>query len=26
MRRDTFMANPQGNFVVRFRADNPGVW
>lgn len=26
MRRDTFMVRPQGNFVVRFVADNPGVW
>lgn len=25
-RRDTFVAPPQGNFVVRFVADNPGVW
>ena len=24
MRRDVFMVNPNGNFVVRFRADNPG--
>lgn len=23
MRRDTFMVRPQGNFVIRFRADNP---
>ena len=26
MRRDTFMVNPYGNIVLRFRADNPGVW
>ncbi|WPH03356.1 Hypothetical protein R9X50_00623500 [Acrodontium crateriforme] len=26
MRRDTFMVYPQSNFVVRFKADNPGVW
>ena len=26
MRRDTLMVRPQGNFAVRFRADNPGVW
>ena len=26
MRRDTFMVHPQGSFVIRFRADNPGVW
>ncbi|EMC92270.1 hypothetical protein BAUCODRAFT_126264 [Baudoinia panamericana UAMH 10762] len=26
MRRDTLMVRPQGNFVVRFKADNPGVW
>lgn len=26
MRRDTIMVRPQGNFVIRFRADNPGVW
>ncbi|CAI7624527.1 unnamed protein product [Penicillium manginii] len=25
-RRDTFVAPPQGNFVIRFVADNPGVW
>ncbi|KAJ6113454.1 hypothetical protein N7523_006771 [Penicillium sp. IBT 18751x] len=25
-RRDTFVAPPMGNFVVRFVADNPGVW
>ena len=23
MRRDTFMVNPNGNIVLRFRADNP---
>ncbi|KAM0323902.1 hypothetical protein ACHAQA_008483 [Verticillium albo-atrum] len=26
MRRDTVFAEPNGNFVLRFRADNPGVW
>nr|OQO26383.1 hypothetical protein B0A51_06945 [Rachicladosporium sp. CCFEE 5018] len=26
MRRDVVMVNPQGNFVIRFKADNPGVW
>lgn len=26
MRRDTFWVRPNGNFVIRFRADNPGVW
>ncbi|MDI1487725.1 MAG: hypothetical protein OHK93_006997 [Ramalina farinacea] len=26
MRRDTFMVRPNGNFVIRFRADNPGIW
>lgn len=26
MRRDTFMVNPNGNLVLRFRSDNPGVW
>jgi iron transport multicopper oxidase len=26
MRRDTFMVRPQSNIVLRFRADNPGVW
>lgn len=25
MRRDTLMVRPNGNFVVRFRADNPGT-
>ena len=25
MRRDTFMVRPQGNFVIRFRADNPDM-
>lgn len=24
--RDTIYINPQSNFVIRFRADNPGVW
>lgn len=24
MRRDTFMTRPLGNFVIRFKADNPG--
>ena len=26
MRRDTFTVHPNGNIVLRFRADNPGVW
>ena len=26
MRRDTFMVKPMGNIVLRFRADNPGIW
>ncbi|GBF66362.1 iron transport multicopper oxidase [Trichophyton mentagrophytes] len=26
MRRDTVLANPNGNIVLRFRADNPGAW
>lgn len=26
MRRDTLYVRPQSNFVVRFKADNPGVW
>ncbi|KAI9695423.1 MAG: hypothetical protein M1820_008608 [Bogoriella megaspora] len=26
MRRDTFVVHPNGNIVLRFRADNPGVW
>lgn len=26
MRRDTFMVNPNSNIVLRFKADNPGVW
>ena len=26
MRRDTLMVNPNSYFVIRFRADNPGVW
>ncbi|GFF43313.1 iron transport multicopper oxidase FET3 [Aspergillus udagawae] len=26
MRRDTIVVHPQGNFVLRFQADNPGVW
>ncbi|KAL1640208.1 hypothetical protein SLS58_007159 [Diplodia intermedia] len=25
-RRDTVLVYPSGNFVIRFRADNPGVW
>jgi len=25
-RRDTLVLPPQGNFVIRFVADNPGVW
>lgn len=26
MRRDTVLVHPNGNIVLRFRADNPGVW
>jgi iron transport multicopper oxidase len=26
MRRDTVWVRPNSNFVIRFRADNPGVW
>lgn len=26
MKRDTIMANKQSNIVIRFKADNPGVW
>lgn len=26
MRRDTFTVRPNGNMVLRFKADNPGVW
>ncbi|EMR64985.1 putative multicopper oxidase protein [Eutypa lata UCREL1] len=26
MRRDTLVLYPDGNVVLRFRADNPGVW
>ncbi|KAF3925421.1 Laccase-4 [Arthrobotrys entomopaga] len=26
MRRDTALIKPGGNMVLRFRADNPGVW
>lgn len=26
MRRDTVQVRPNGNMVLRFRADNPGVW
>ncbi|KAI5863528.1 putative ferroxidase [Durotheca rogersii] len=26
MRRDTLVLYPSGNLVLRFRADNPGVW
>ena len=26
MRRDTVVVQPNGNSVIRFRADNPGVW
>ncbi|KAF2138110.1 multicopper oxidase [Aplosporella prunicola CBS 121167] len=26
MRRDTILVRPNGNVVLRFRADNPGVW
>ncbi|KAI9721597.1 MAG: hypothetical protein M1828_005087 [Chrysothrix sp. TS-e1954] len=26
MRRDVFVVQPLGNFVLRFRSDNPGIW
>ena len=26
MRRDTLVLKPQGNMVMRFQANNPGVW
>ncbi|KAF1996346.1 multicopper oxidase [Amniculicola lignicola CBS 123094] len=26
MRRDTILVRPNGNIVLRFRSDNPGVW
>lgn len=26
MKRDTLYVRPQSNFVIRFKADNPGVW
>ncbi|TDZ34291.1 Iron transport multicopper oxidase FET3 [Colletotrichum spinosum] len=26
MRRDTLVIWPEGNIVLRFRADNPGIW
>lgn len=26
MRRDTIYVRPQSNFVIRFKADNPGAW
>ncbi|KAI3332769.1 Cupredoxin [Ustulina deusta] len=26
MRRDTLVLYPEGNIVLRFRADNPGIW
>jgi iron transport multicopper oxidase len=26
MRRDTVVLRPQGNLVLRFKSDNPGVW
>lgn len=26
MRRDTFVLRPQGYIVLRFKADNPGLW
>ncbi|SPO06103.1 related to ferrooxidoreductase Fet3 [Cephalotrichum gorgonifer] len=26
MRRDTLVVEGNGNFVIRFRSDNPGVW
>lgn len=26
MRRDTFVLHPEGHMVLRFEANNPGVW
>lgn len=26
MKRDTILVRPNGNIVLRFRADNPGIW
>ncbi|WEW54682.1 hypothetical protein PRK78_000104 [Emydomyces testavorans] len=26
MRRDTVLVHPNGNIVLRFKADNPGIW
>lgn len=26
MRRDTVLVHPNGNVILRFRADNPGIW
>jgi iron transport multicopper oxidase len=26
MRRDTLVLKPDGNLVIRFKANNPGVW
>jgi iron transport multicopper oxidase len=26
MRRDTILVHPNGNIVLRFRSDNPGIW
>lgn len=26
MRRDTLVLHPNGNLVIRFKANNPGVW
>jgi iron transport multicopper oxidase len=26
MRRDVLLVRPSGNFVIRFVADNPGIW
>jgi iron transport multicopper oxidase len=26
MRRDTVLVRPNGNVVLRFKADNPGIW
>ncbi|KAL9632391.1 MAG: hypothetical protein Q9204_003814 [Flavoplaca sp. TL-2023a] len=26
MRRDTVLVRPNGNMVLRFKADNPGIW
>lgn len=26
MRRDTILVRPNGNIVLRFKSDNPGIW